>query len=48
MKIFVKDSGNLLNWSGEDEFPDADILVLGAHNDDEGFPMGYLLNQKKC
>ncbi len=44
MKIFNNIKGILVERN--DDFPkEADILVIGAHNDDEMFPAGYLLNR---
>jgi len=43
MRQFIDNGTELIEQDGT--LPEVDILVLGAHNDDEMFPAGYLLNR---
>jgi|GEM_PF-3906367 len=44
MKTFYNEDGRLVETDGN-SLKKVDIMVIGAHNDDEMFPAGYLLNR---
>lgn len=46
VRQFIMEEGKLKEVDMDRQLPRVDILVLGAHNDDEVFPAGYLLQQK--